>query len=88
MPKEPALVRASDIGQWAYCRRAWWLAVVQGAVHRRPERLQHGTRAHRQHGLRLARATRRQRLGWIVLGLGLLLLAAYLMAVVVWGLWV
>lgn len=74
MAKGRSLVRASDLGSWDYCRRAWWLAAVKGAPHRRPERLQQGNRAHRQHGQTVIAAARGERWGWIATASGLLLL--------------
>lgn len=50
MAKDRSLVRASDLGSWTYCNRAWWLAQVQGAAHQDPEALAQGTAAHRAHG--------------------------------------
>ncbi|HEX6535131.1 MAG TPA: hypothetical protein VF041_11060 [Gemmatimonadaceae bacterium] len=52
-------VSASELAEWAYCRRAWWLRVVRGATSEREgERFQAGRDAHRRHAdsLRLARA--------------------------------
>ena len=75
------LIRASDIGLWAYCERAWWLARVQNAPHRYPKRLTHGTTVHEAHGQTLARAQRYQRWAQQLLGLGLLLLG---LALFIW----
>lgn len=50
MAKDRSLVRASDLGSWSYCNRAWWLAQVQGAAHEDPDRLAQGDAAHRAHG--------------------------------------
>ena len=61
MRRDPELVRASDIGLWAYCHRAWWLARVQQATHQAPERLAYGVELHAEHGAHLRRAQRLQR---------------------------
>jgi hypothetical protein len=86
MAKDRSLVRASDIGAWAFCRRAWYLAHVRGVAHARPEQLQRGNEAHAQHGQQVRRAGEIQRIGlWLViLGVALvaLLLAALFMG---WG---
>ncbi|RME53298.1 MAG: hypothetical protein D6790_17800 [Caldilineae bacterium] len=83
MSKDRSLVRASDIGAWAYCNRAWWLVHVQHAQHERPERLARGDAAHRAHGRSVLQADRLQRWGrsLILAGLllGLLLLLARLL---------
>ncbi|MEZ4870232.1 MAG: hypothetical protein R3C14_53375 [Caldilineaceae bacterium] len=72
-PRELPLVRASDIGLWAFCGRAWWLARVQGAPHRRPERLARGEQAHAAHGRQVGRADRTAALGRLLIAGGLIL---------------
>jgi hypothetical protein len=67
MANERSLVRASDIGLWAFCNRAWWLARVQGTPHRNPALLQYGADAHRTHGQRVVRGYRYAHLGMILL---------------------
>jgi hypothetical protein len=80
MAKDRSLVRASDIGAWAYCRRAWYLAHVRGVAHARPEVLQRGTEAHAHHGRQVRRAGTMQRAGlWLVI-LGLLLVGLLIVA--------
>jgi hypothetical protein len=83
MAKDRSLVRASDIGAWAFCRRAWYLANVRGVAHARPEVLQRGTEAHVQHGQQVRRAGAMQRVGlWLVIAgaiLVVLLVAAAIM---------
>lgn len=68
MSKDRTLVRASDIGLWAYCHRAWWLAQVKGASHENPQILSRGADAHVAHGARMLRAQQIQRIGlWLLL---------------------
>ena len=78
---ERPLVRASDIGLSTFCRRAWWLARVQGVPHQRPALLAKGVAAHTAHGHAVRRAQWQMRLGWYLLVLGLL--AAGL--ILLWG---
>ena len=80
MPKDRSYVRASDIGQWSFCQRAWWLAQVRKAPHERPQRLDWGERAHAAHGRRTARAQWLQRSGLALLAGGLILLGLLLLA--------
>lgn len=84
MPKARSLVRASDIGQWAWCRRAWWLAHVKDAPHERPDRLAHGNRVHAAHGAGVIRAARYARWGMLIAGLGLLGLVVAV-SIYLWG---
>lgn len=65
-------MRASDIGQWAFCRRAWWLANVQKVEHGNPEVLQHGNERHDAHGRRVLAAMRMQRIALLLLAVALL----------------
>jgi len=81
MREDRSLVRASDIGLWTYCHRAWWLAKVKGAPHRNPAVLEAGVAAHAVHGGQLVRAHRLQRVGlWLIA-------AAVLLVVVLIVLW-
>lgn len=67
------LLRASEIGQWAYCQRAWWLA-RQGHPNRNTAYLEAGAVAHARHGQKVASAQRSRTLAWVLLALGLLVL--------------
>jgi hypothetical protein len=80
MTKErSSLIRASDIGLWAYCQRAWWLARVQGVSHRFPERLEYGTTMHQAHGRAVARGQQLQAAGLLLFVLALLLAGGMLL---------
>ncbi len=78
MRNDRTLVRASDIGLWAYCHRAWWLAQVKGAPHQNPQILTRGAEAHAAHGERALRAQQLQRIGLWLLLIAVLALAAAL----------
>jgi hypothetical protein len=74
------IIRASEIGQFVFCQRAWWLGTVQGYRPVNEVALRTGTQAHHQHGRALAAARR-----WQWVAYGLFVIAALLGAVVVWG---
>ena len=78
MNSDRSLVRASDIGLWVFCNRAWWLARVKGVPHRYPTVLEQGTAAHAAHGAQVAHASMLQRLGLVFVGAALVL-AVFLM---------
>ena len=44
------VVRASEIGEYVFCRRAWWLHHVQGHASANVQELAAGTAAHTGHG--------------------------------------
>jgi len=43
-------IRASDVGRYAFCARAWWLERVQGYAPTNHVALARGTRKHDDHG--------------------------------------
>jgi CRISPR/Cas system-associated exonuclease Cas4 (RecB family) len=48
------VIRASEIGEYVYCHRAWWLRHVQGLASANARELTEGTAAHAAHGRRLS----------------------------------
>ena len=71
------VIRASEIGQYTYCARAWWLGSVEELPSSRQREMAAGEAAHRYHG-RTVRA-----LPWLSrLAYAVLLLAA--VAGIVW----
>lgn len=75
MTKDRSLVRASEIGAWAFCQRAWWLAHVKGVAHQNPRILQQGAAAHVMHGRTVVRAHQLRNVGLLLLLGGLILVA-------------
>ena len=73
MGKDRSLVRASDIGSWTFCNRAWWLANIKDVPHRNPAALHRGNEVHQAHGRQVARAYRLNRLGTGLIAISLLL---------------
>lgn len=81
--KDRPLVRASDIGLWAFCHRAWWLARVRGVEHQRPALLAKGIAAHQAHGHTVQRAQQQITLGWALLALGMIAAGVILLLAVI-----
>jgi CRISPR/Cas system-associated exonuclease Cas4 (RecB family) len=48
------VIRASEIGEYVYCTRAWWLRRVAGLEPAGRERRELGTTLHRRHGRAVA----------------------------------
>jgi hypothetical protein len=71
--ERPAIIRASEVGEYVYCARAWWLRRVAGLEPAGAERRERGTALHRRHGRAVAAS---QALLW--LGVALALAAAAL----------
>lgn len=68
--------RASEIGSYLYCRRAWWLR-KQGIQSSNQAELSAGTELHRQHGRQVLLSGLLRTLALAFLLAALVLLAAY-----------
>ncbi len=67
------VIRASEIGQHAFCARSWWLARVKGYPSTHLREMALGERAHRAHGRRVLRHYNLQWAAFILLCLAALL---------------
>lgn len=47
------VIRASEVGGYSYCARAWWLGSVKGVRANNVRRLQAGRAVHERHGRRV-----------------------------------
>jgi CRISPR/Cas system-associated exonuclease Cas4 (RecB family) len=72
----PPIIRASEIGSYLYCRRAWWYR-KQGIESENKTEMAQGTELHRQHGRKVIAAGFLQ-----VAGYALVLVAVLLIVVV------
>jgi len=70
-------IRASEIGTYLYCRRAWWYR-KQGVESANQSELVAGTALHRQHGRTVLASALTRTLGLLLLLLALILLTIYL----------
>ena len=73
------MIRASEIGEYIYCHRAWWLGRVMGVENANRAQLEAGIARHRVHGQMVRRADRLRRAALVLVAvavfLALLLLA-------------
>jgi hypothetical protein len=67
-------IRASEIGTYLFCQRAWWYQ-NQGEPSQNQAELSGGSRYHRQHGRRVFHAGLLRAAGWLLLALALILLS-------------
>jgi len=44
------VIRASEIGEYVFCHRAWWLHQVQGEASANTREMAEGTARHARHG--------------------------------------
>jgi hypothetical protein len=71
-----AVIRSSDIGNYLYCRRAWWYK-KQGVESANQAELATGFELHRQHGRKVLASSLTRTVGLILLMIALILLVGY-----------
>jgi CRISPR/Cas system-associated exonuclease Cas4 (RecB family) len=69
----PPVIRASEIGTYLYCRRAWWYR-KQGIQSENQTEMANGTELHRQHGRKVIAAGFLQVAGYALLLVAVLLI--------------
>ncbi len=75
---DTSLIRASEIGQYAYCAKAWWLSRVEGVQPSNLRQLEAGTAAHTRHGAQVVASALLARVALACLALGGLLAVIWL----------
>ena len=76
------IIRASDIGTYLYCRRAWWYK-KQGVTSANQAELAAGTELHVKHGRQVLASGITRTVGLILLMVALVMLVAYCTAKIV-----
>ena len=71
-----SVIRSSDIGNYLYCRRAWWYR-KQGIESANQAELTAGTHLHQKHGRQVLASSLTRTLGLILLLIALVLVVAY-----------
>ena len=75
MMDEDRIIRASELGQYTFCAKAWWLGSVEGVPSANVHDLDAGTAAHERHGQIVQLSVWLGRAGYVCLALGFTLLA-------------
>ncbi|CAG0943644.1 hypothetical protein ANRL1_01435 [Anaerolineae bacterium] len=80
MPGDSRIIRASEIGEYVFCHRAWWLHRVKGVESAHREQMQAGTAHHAAHGRAVQRADSIQRLALILIVLAIFFAAMFVLS--------
>ncbi len=70
-------IRASEIGTYLYCKRAWWYQ-SQGIESSNQQEMSSGTAYHHAHGKIVLKGILLRLFAWLVLAAALVLLAVWL----------
>lgn len=60
-------IRASEIGDYLYCRRSWWLKRSRGVAAQNVHELAQGAQHHRQHGQRVQQSLWLRRAAYLLI---------------------
>ena len=75
------IIRASEIGLYVFCHRAWWYQVAQGLESANVRELVAGEDMHQRHGQQVRWSIRLQLLAYVLVTLAALVLA---LLVILW----
>lgn len=84
-PEDQPVIRASELGEYVYCARSWWLKRAQGVPSRNVAALRSGTAAHDRHGRGVATMQTQRRLATMLLVAAALLAAAAVLLALLGG---
>jgi CRISPR/Cas system-associated exonuclease Cas4 (RecB family) len=77
------VIRASEIGQYAYCAHAWWLGSVQGRPSSHQREMTTGEMVHRRHGRGVRMTTQLTLLAYVLLAMAIILGILWLIGLVI-----
>ena len=75
------VIRASEIGQWAYCSRAWWLGSIKGVPSTNTRAMAQGQKVHQQHGRAVWAARALRKVSMVLFAVAAVMLVAALLFV-------
>jgi len=73
LPEQRPLIKASELAQYSFCRRAWWLGNVRKIGGQNQALLARGQKVHHRHKGQVQAAHRWRKTGGLLISLGGLL---------------
>ncbi|MGD2206851.1 MAG: hypothetical protein PVH17_08740 [Anaerolineae bacterium] len=77
MSRHDDIIRASEIAQYAFCARAWWLGRVKGYRSANVAAMRRGAAGHRRHGRAVEGYHRLRRVAVMLLVLAVVLVVTF-----------
>jgi CRISPR/Cas system-associated exonuclease Cas4 (RecB family) len=71
------IIRASEIGTYLFCNRAWWYQ-HEGFENENKQEMAGGTAYHRKHGKLVSKAMLLRAAGWLLFAIALVILFSWL----------
>jgi CRISPR/Cas system-associated exonuclease Cas4 (RecB family) len=81
MPDKP-VIRASEIGAYVFCHRAWWLRRVKGLESANRAQMEAGISKHIQHGHAVQRADTMRRIAIVLFVLAFFFALLFCLAII------
>lgn len=82
MESSQQIIRASELGEYVFCRRAWWLHRVQGLESANWAQMATGAAHHAQHGRAVQRADTLTRAAIILFAVALFFALLFVLAMI------
>ena len=80
MSQDKRVIRASEIGEYVFCHRAWWYHYVVGLASANREQMQAGTIKHVEHGQQVQRADLFRNAAFILLAVAIFFAFAFILS--------
>jgi hypothetical protein len=74
------VLRASEIGEYVFCRRAWWYHYVVGLASANREQMQAGTAKHVEHGQQVQRSDMFRRAALVLFAIAIFFALAFILS--------
>jgi hypothetical protein len=82
VPSSDPIIRASEIGEYVFCHRAWWLHRVQGLESANRAQMEAGVARHVEHGRTVQRADTLTRVAIILFAVALFFALMFVLAMI------